>query len=141
MPRGRIQKSLAQPLIDLHDVHMGHAFGQILRQHSHAAADLEDDIGSIERGGALDDAEDVGVDQKVLPQLAVGLHGELAYPSQAGLDGGVGHDAHPQPNRRSALRETVSPSSVGATPRNSARKATVWATNAGWFALLAHDLR
>ena len=84
--------------------------------------------------GAADHAEDVRVDQEVLAELAVGAYPELPQPAQARLDG-ARHPARRshQPNTRAALRSTAAPSSATETPRSSARKATVWATNAGWL--------
>ena len=89
-------------------------------------------------GGALDHAEDVRVDQEVLPELAVGMHVEPAHAPQPRLDGSrARHGAHPQPNTRAALRSTrrvrARPTD---TPRSSAMKAAVWATNAGWLRCL-----
>ena len=122
---GRVAQRLAQALVDLHHVHVADTLSEVLREHAQAPADLQHDIGAVQLGGTVDHAEDVRVDQEVLPQLAVGAHGELAHPSQARLDGSIGHGAHPQPNTRDALRSTVALSCCVETPRSSARKATV----------------
>jgi len=112
---------------------VGDPLGEVLRQHAQTPSDLQHDVLRCELGRAVDHPEDVRVDQEVLSQLAVGAHGEAVQPSQAGLDGSLGAGAHHQPNTRAALRSTVAPSSCALTPRRAARKATVWATKAGWL--------
>ena len=114
------------------------ALGKVLREHTQAAADLQHDVLRGQLGSAADHAEDVRVDQEVLPEVVVGTHAKLAHPPQTRLDEGAGwlvgliarrsttsHGAHAQPNTRAALRSTVAPSSPAETPRSSARKATV----------------
>ena len=65
------------------------------------AADLQHHVVAGQLGGAPDDLEDVGVDEEVLAQLAVGPDVELAQAPQARLDGELG--AH-HPKTSAALR-------------------------------------
>ena len=94
--------------VDLHYVQMGHARRQVLAQHAKPAADLEHDVGPVELGRAVDHAEDVVVDQKVLAELAVGPDAELAQAAQAGLAGfpGLARLVAHHPNTRAALSST-----------------------------------
>ncbi len=128
-----VTQRLAQMLVELDHVHVRDPLGEVLGEHAQAAADLQHDILVPQLGGALDHAEDVRVDQEVLPQLAVGADPELPHPAQAGLDwcGRVHHEPTHQPNTRAALRSTIASSSANDTPRSSAMNAAVWATNAG----------
>ena len=63
------------------------ARGEVLGQHAEAAADLEHDVLRAELGRALDDAEDVRVDEEVLAEVALGPDAELARAPQARLAG------------------------------------------------------
>ena len=75
----------------------------MLAEHAEAAADLEHDVVGVELGGALDDAEDVRVDEEVLAEVALGAHAELAQAAQARLGGELaGH----QPKSVAALAST-----------------------------------
>jgi hypothetical protein len=81
--------------VDLDDVHVGGACGQVLAEHAQSAADLEHHVIAAEVRCPLDDAEDVRVDEEVLAQVALGAHAELAQAAQARLGGQVlGH--HPK---------------------------------------------
>jgi hypothetical protein len=51
----------------------------VLACDAEAAADLEHDVGRIERRQLADDVEDVRVDEEVLAELAVRAHPELAH--------------------------------------------------------------
>src|SRR6185437_15046698 len=88
--------------------------------------------GPRQRGGTLDHAEVVRVDEEVLPEVAVRPHAEAPHPPQAGLPG-ARHRPQPQPKMRSAFASTVAPSAAGSRPRSSAMNASVWATKAGWL--------
>ena len=144
----RVEQGLTEALVDLDDVHVLDALGQVLGQNAQPSADLQHNVLVGQLGGAADHAKDVRVDQEVLPQLAIGCNAELLQSPQAGLDrrrgragrprcmaparsGGIRHEPAHQPNTPAALRSTVVPSSDADTPRSSARKATVCATNAG----------
>ncbi len=121
-------------LIELDDVHVAHARGEVLGEHAESAADLEHDVPGLELGGPLDHAEDVRVDQEVLPELAVRSHAEAPHPTQARLHWLLRHREPPgahQPNTRAALRSTAAPSSAGVVPRSSATNASVCTTKAG----------
>ena len=131
---GRVEQRLAQPLVDLDHVHVRHALGQVLGQHAEAAADLEHDVAAVELGRAADHAEDVRVDQEVLPELAVRPHAEAAQAPQARL----GRARRPRRSRPAEhargvlLHLCLQPVRRGG-PRSSARNAAVWATKAGWL--------
>jgi hypothetical protein len=66
-------------------VHVPGAGREVLGQHAEAAPDLEDDVLGAEPGGAVDDPEDVRVDEEVLAEVALGPHAELGEPAQARL--------------------------------------------------------
>src|SRR5207249_608589 len=134
--------------VDLYDMDMRGTRSEVLGEHAEAAADLEHHVLRAELGGALDDAEDVGVDEEVLAELAVGPDPELAQAAQAGLHGVVaamGHPAPPydgdvfrpvdagHPKTCAAVCSTSRSSSSRAMPRRSATKRAVCATNAGWL--------
>ncbi len=121
----------AQARVDLDDVEVAHTRGDVLGEHAEAAADLEHDVLTGQLGGAVDHAEDVGVDEEVLPEVPVGPHSELAHPAETGLDGSVRHGDHHQPNTRAALHSTMAPSSDAEIPLSSAMNLTVWTTKAG----------
>jgi hypothetical protein len=91
--------------VELDDVDVGGALGEVLAQHPKAAADLEDDVGTggIELRRPLDDAQDVRVDQEVLAEVALRAHTELAHAPQARLGGELpGH----HPNSVAAFAST-----------------------------------
>ena len=132
-----VEQRLAQALVELHDVHVRGALGQVLREHAQTAADLQHHVLGCELRGAGDHAEDVRVDQEVLAEVAIGANPETADPPEAGLRGLLGHRDHgwagadtggAQPNRRAALRSTAAPSSLGSTPRSAAMNRSVCAT-------------
>ena len=83
-------------------MHEGDALGEEAREHAEAWADLEHDIGRIEQGEPFDHAEDVRIDEKVLPE-------RLPRP-----------DGH-SPKTASALASICAVSVAGSTPRASAR--------------------
>ena len=110
----RVRERLPQTFVDLHDVHVPSAPREVLGQHSEATSDLEHNVARRELGRAADNPEDVGVDQEVLAEVAVGTDAESTHPPQAGLNRPFSHGAHPQANTRAALRCTVAPSSSDA---------------------------
>ncbi len=71
--------------VELDDVDVRDARREVLREHAEAAADLEHDVVGLEPRLALDHAEDVGVDEEVLAEVALGPHAEVAHPAQARL--------------------------------------------------------
>ncbi len=78
--------------VELDDMDVRDASGEVLRQHAETAADLQPDVVGLQLRLALDDAEDVGVDEEVLAEVALGPHAELAHPAQARLArAGGGH--------------------------------------------------
>ena len=58
-----------EPPVDLDGVHVRDAFGEEARQHSESRADLQHNVVGPELGQALDHAQDVLVDEKVLAQV------------------------------------------------------------------------
>ena len=83
-------------MIDLDHVQVRDPWRHPLREHPRTAAHLEDHIVVMELGQALDDAEDVAIDEEVLPELA--------------LAGARPRRAH-HPNTSSALRSRAASSS------------------------------
>ena len=128
----RVAQRRLEPPVELDDVHVGGAVGEVLGEHAEAAADLEHDVARLQRRGSADDVEQVRVDQEVLAEVAVGTDAELAQAAQARLDREVAH----QPSSRAALASTAASSSSYAIPRRSATKRAVWTTNAGWLRCL-----
>ena len=92
--------------VELDDVDVARAFGEVLREHAEAAADLEHDVVVGQLGGAADHVEDVRVDEEVLAEVAVRADAELAHPSHARLCG-LRH----QPKSLAALAVTAASSS------------------------------
>ena len=82
--------------------------------------------------GAPDHAEEVGVDEEVLAQLAVGRDAERAQPAQARLDR-LGHGSPPEQARRRCARRRPRRSRGGrrGPPRRRARCATTWRGSLG----------
>jgi len=103
MGRERVLQRGHECAIDLDDVHVGGVRRQVLAEDAQPAADLEDHVIAAEVRGALDDPEDVRVDEEVLAQVALGAHAELAQAAQARLGGELtGH----HPNSVAALAST-----------------------------------
>ena len=99
----RILERGNQRAVELDDVDVGGTRGQVLAEHAQPTADLEHDVVVGELGRALDDAEDVRVDEEVLAEVALGAHAELAHAAQARLGGELpGH----HPNSVAALAST-----------------------------------
>src|SRR5487761_237557 len=94
--------------VDLDRMHVADALGEIARQHSVSRADLEDDVLRSERGEPADDAEDVLVDEEVLPVFL--LH---------------------SPKYAAALASIRPSSSAASPPRACASAARVYMTYAG----------
>ena len=89
-PGERVAQRRLERAVDLDDVHERRSGGEVLGEHAQAAADLEHDVVFAELGQPADHSEQVGVDEEVLTELAVGPHPELAQPAQARLGGQVG---------------------------------------------------
>ena len=109
-PEGVLERRYERA-VELDDVDVGGTSRQVLAQHAQAAADLEHDValGGVEFRGALDDPEDVRVDEEVLAEVALGAHAELAQAAQARLGGELaGH----HPKRVAALASTRRSSSA-----------------------------
>ena len=105
----RVAQRGLERAVELDDVDVRDARGQVLGQDAEAAADLEHDVARVERGGARDHVEDVRVDQEVLAQLALRADPERAHPPQARLDElALAH----QPNSRALLACTAASSSA-----------------------------
>ena len=79
-----LQRGL-EAAVELDDVHVRGAFGEVLAEHAEAAADLEHDVVLGQLRGAADHVEDVRVDEEVLAQLAVRPDAELLHPADARL--------------------------------------------------------
>ena len=97
--------------------------GEVAREHADARPDLEHDVVGLQLGEPADHAEDVLVDEEVLPELL--LRRDLTSPK---------HGA-------SRCASICRPSSAASSPRASASAASVCTTYAGSFALAAHRLR
>ena len=142
--RRRVAQRLAQALVDLDDVHVRDALGEVLGEHAEAAADLQHDVARASSSAA----------RSITPRMFESTgssgrgRGRGARRSGASAAGSAG----PRPRR--SLRPPAAVTSRtrarrvalddGAqlaralTPRSSARKASVCATKAGWLRSLAH---
>jgi hypothetical protein len=103
----RVAQRGLEAAVQLDDVDVRHALGQVLGQDAEAAADLEHHVGRVELGGAGDDVEDVRVDQEVLAEVALRADAERLHPPQARLRGELAH----QPSSRALLACTAASSS------------------------------
>src|SRR5438034_5903711 len=103
--------------IELDGVDLLDAVGEKGGQDAQTGADLEHDVALVQLGLPPDHAEDVLVDEKVLPELLLGPNG------------------HARPRAARALSSMRCASSPGSSPRVSASDATVWTTYAGSFLL------
>ncbi len=101
--------------VELDDVDVGAPRREVLAEYAEPAPDLEHDVGGIELRGALDDPEDVRVDEEVLAEVAPGADAERPKPAERRLGrevsrrvGGrrVRQRAH-HPNSPAALRSTT----------------------------------
>ena len=120
--RGRdVAEVRFEPSVELDGVNVGALLGQHAGQGAEARADLEHDVGGVELGQPGDDAEDVVVDEEVLPERLLGLR-----PAH-----GAGSPKAAVAFRSICLLEQPRSSS----PRASARTASVWSTLAGSFRL------
>ena len=81
----RVAQRRLEPAIELDDVHVRRALGEVLAEHAEAAADLQHDVVGLEFGEPPDHVEDVRVDEKVLPELAVRPDAELTHAPDARL--------------------------------------------------------
>ena len=125
----RVAQRRLEPAVELHDVDVLRALGEVLREHAEAAADLEHDVALVQLRRPPDDVEDVRVDEEVLAELAVGADLELAQSAQARLRRELAH----QPISRAALASTAASSASYEMPRQAATKRAVWTTYAGWL--------
>jgi hypothetical protein len=73
-----------QPAVQFQTVDRPAAVEQPFREHAQPRPDFKHDIPGIQRRHALDDIEDIGVDQEVLPQPAVRSDAAPAQPFQWG---------------------------------------------------------
>ena len=103
--------------VDLDGVDLPHAIRQERRQDAETWPDLQHDVVLVKVGETADDAQDVLVDEEVLPELLLGANG------------------HENPNKARAFASICRPSSAGSSPRVSASTATVCTTYAGSFVL------
>ena len=117
----RVAERIAQTLVDLDHVYVRDALCEVLGEHPEAAADLEHHIVLAELGRAGDHPEDVGIDEEVLAEVAVGANAEAAQASEAGLRRHASHHA----NVRAALAVIAAASSALSVPRSCARNASV----------------
>ena len=103
--------------IELDRVDPGDAVGEIRREDAEARPDLEHDVVGCQLGEPADHAEDVVVDEEVLPEL---LLCERVHGSEKSAE---------------AFASICSPSFSASSPRASASAATVCTTCAGSFGL------
>ena len=133
----RVEQRLAQALVELHDVHVRGALGEVLGEHAQAAADLQHDVlaarapprarsrrGCSSRSGSSGRGRDRGA-----PRSGASAAGSAARAPRPPRSRVAGRQTtvH-QPNRRAALRSTAAPSSRGSTPRSAAMNRSVCAT-------------
>ena len=102
--------------VELDCVHARDAVGEIGSEDAEPRADLEHDVLRPERGQAADDAEDVLVDEEVLPELLL----RRGRP-------------HGSENAAAAFASRRAASSIGSSPRAAASAPAVWITFAGSF--------
>ena len=96
-----------EPAVELDDVDVAGALGEVLGEHAEAAADLEHDVVGAELRRARDHLEQVRVDQEVLAEVAVRADPERLHAAQARLRRELAH----QPNSRAAFASTAASSS------------------------------
>ena len=126
----RVAQRLLERAVDLDHVQVADARREVLGQDAESATHLEHHVDVRELGGVGDEAQDVVVDQEVLPELAVRPDPELPQAAEAGLTGSGRLLTH-GPNTRTAFASTVRSSSSYATPRSAATWRAVWTTLAG----------
>ena len=117
--------------VDLDDVDVRRARGEVLAEHAQAAADLQHDLPGVELGGALDDAEDVRVDEEVLAEVAARAHAELAHAPQARLGRQLGGSPAEEP--RGVGVDDRLELGLGLPAPLRPRSGAVCATSAGWL--------
>ena len=115
---------LLEPPVDLDRVHVRAAPGEARRERADARADLERDVVGRERRQPLDHAEQVVVDEEVLPELAIGPQAELGQPGERDL----ARRAHGRAKTRAAFASTCAASSPASTPRIAATARSVSST-------------
>ena len=134
----RVLERRDERAVELDDVHVRAARGEVLAEDAEAAADLQHDVVGAQRGGALDDAEDVRVHEEVLAQVAPRAHAELAHAAQARLGREVAghHDSSSAAVRWTAASKlrVVDAAALGDEARGVRDERRL-------VALLAHDLR
>ena len=104
----RIAQRGLEAAVELDDVDVRDALREVLGQHAEPAAHLEHDVALVELRGARDHVEQVGVDQEVLAEVALGPDAERRETAQARLRGQLAH----QPNRRALLSCSAASSSA-----------------------------
>src|SRR4029079_252988 len=107
---------VAQPrfeaAVELDGVNVRDAVGEVPREDAEGRADLAHDVARPPLGCTVDHAEDVLVDEEMLPELL------------------LRNDVHKE-KAAVALASICAPSSATSSPRASASVASVWTTNAG----------
>ena len=113
-----------EPAVDLDRVHVGAVPGEVRRERADAGADLERHVVGAQSRQPLDHAEQVVVDQEVLPEILVGPQAELGQPGERDLARRV----HGRAKTRAAFASTCAASSPAATPRMAATALSVSST-------------
>src|SRR5919198_94794 len=111
-----LRERVRKRAVELDRVHARDAVGEIGGQDPEPRTDLEHDVLRRELREAADHAEDVLVDEEVLPELLLGER-----------------EPHESENAAAAFASSRAASSAGSSPRASASAATVWTTFAGSF--------
>ncbi len=110
--RVRLERAVELDRVDPSD-----PLGEIVGEDAEPGTDLEHDVVCVELGEAADDAEDVLVDEEVLPELSVRRDRELHGSEKAAV----------------AFASICAASSSASPPRAFASSAIVRATFAGSF--------
>ena len=120
-----------QRAVELDDVDVRAARGEVLADSTPRPPPISSTTSSGRQlGGALDDAEDVRVDQEVLAEVALGPHAELLQP-RAGSAGSGRSLTIRTARRRSPSTARRAPRRRCRAPRR--RSAPCGSTNAGWL--------
>src|ERR671935_234255 len=111
-----LRERVRKRAVELDRVHARDAVGEIGGQDPEPRTDLEHDVLRRELREAADHAEDVLVDEEVLPELLLGER-----------------EPHESEKAAAAFASSRAASSAGSSPRASASATTVWTTFAGSF--------
>ena len=103
----RVAQRRLEPAVDLDDVHVRGALGEVLGQHAEPAADLEHDVVGLSSAARPITSRMFESIRKFWPSSRFGPDPELAHPAQARLRREVAH----QPSSRAALASTAASSS------------------------------